>query len=353
MRVFKKGNKWWIDYNVNGQRIRKPISERKSDAEKVLALKKVEIMKNRHGIPRETKIKFKEFAPIYLEKHAIPKKKSFRSDISIINRLIPFFGNLYLEEITESHFETYRKKRLRQKSRTRENETVTPTTINREAAILKAILNRAVRWGFLGFNRINRIDMHREEPRGRILTESEINLLLAHAGETLKKVLLIGLNTGMRLGEILNLEWNQVNTQHGFLTVRKTKSSKIRTIPLNPVLEELFCEMELIKQNNYYVFENPQTKEALTTVRSAWYRLIEKTGIRNVRLHDMRSTFATYALINGGDLKSLQEVLGHADLTTTAKYLQAKMHTKRALVNGFVAGQKKGDVIDFPVNKAQ
>lgn len=350
MGVYKKNKKWWIDYYINGERVRKCVSSSKAEAQKVLTKIMSDMIHKRYALPKDEKIKFFDFSKKYIDEYSIPTKRSYRSDIALLKNLIGFFGNLYLDEITDYHFEQYRKIRVNQKLKARDKN-VSTTTINREGALLRGILNRAVKWGYLSFNPIKKIEMFKEEPKERILTHKEIKRLVSAAHAPLKHIILIAVNTGMRRGEILNLEWNQVNVEHAFITVKKTKSSKLRRIPLNEAMVKLFFKLQSKKDFSRFVFQNPKTKKPITEIRRSWYTLLKKTGITDMRFHDLRHCFATYALLNGGDLISLKETLGHSDITTTSRYTKALLEGQRKLVNGFEVKEETGALIEFPTRK--
>jgi len=352
MGLFKKKSKWWIDYYLNGKRIRKCISSNKAEAEKVLNKIKSDMIHKKYALPNNEKIKFSDFSMKYIEEHSIPTKRSYKTDIALLKNLMEYFGDLYMDEITDYHFEKYRKIRITQKAKNRERK-LSPTTVNREGALLRSILNRAVKWGYLSFNPIKKIEMYKEEPKERILSKAEISKLVSTANTPLKYIILIAVNTGMRIGEILNLEWNQVNIEYGFITVKKTKSSKLRRIPLNKPMMKLFPKMKLQKGINDFVFTNPDTKKPYTTIKTAWKTLLKNTEITDLRFHDLRHCFATYALLNGGDLVSLKETLGHANATTTYRYTKALMEGQIKLVTGFEIDEDQGEVIEFPEEKAQ
>jgi len=350
MGLYKKNNKWWIDYYVNGRRIRRSISKKKKQAEKIYTKTKADILMKKFAIPINEKIKFVDFSMRYIEEHSKPKKKSYRTDIVLLRNLVEYFGDMLLHEITDHHFELYRNKRINQNVRNRKRK-VSPTTVNREGALLRSILNRAVKWGKLSLNPITKMEMYKEEPKERNLTESEINLLVSSANPPLKHIILVALNTGMRRGEILNLEWNRVNIEERFITVNKTKSSKLRKIPLNNPMIDLFSKLQLQRQGKHFVFENPETRKPFTTIKTAWKTLLKRTKITDLRFHDLRHCFATYTLLRGGDLIHLRETLGHARVTTTERYAKAQMEGQRKLVNGFEVAENPGEVINISDQK--
>ena len=334
MGVFKKNNRWWIDYYVNGKRVRKPVSKIKVEAEKVLTKIQSEIIHKRFALPKDKKIKFGDFAEKYLTEHSKISKRSYKTDIALLRKLVGEFAGFFLDEITDYHCEQYKRNRINQKNEIG-NKLVSPTTINRELSLLRSILNRSVKWGYLSFNPVKKIEFFKEEPKERILTNGEMKKLLAAARLPLKDIILMALNTGMRQREILDLEWNQVNIEERFISIKKTKSRKLRRVPMNKSMVKLFSRLHSENGTNSLVFPSPRTGKPFVFIHNAWKRLLNEVGIEDMRFHDLRHCFATYGLLKGGDLISLKETLGHSDIGTTSRYTKALLEGQRKLVDGF------------------
>jgi integrase len=205
----------------------------------------------------------------------------------------------------------YRKLRMQEKAANKK-DLVAPSTINRELGLLRNMLNLASEWYELELKPL-KIEMAKEEQKERILSEEEIRLLIENAEPTLGHLILVALNSGMRKNEILNLEWNQVNLDEGFITLiaRKTKSRKIRRIPLNRSLMDLFYKLQLRRNGNQYVFENPKTGKPIVDFKRSWKSLLKRLDIKGVRFHDLRHTFATYALLKAGTGKKKRFDVSH------------------------------------------
>jgi integrase len=237
---------------------------------------------------------------------------------------------------------------LQEKAANRKN-LVNPGTVNREVGLLISMINLAAEWFDLELKPI-KYEMAKEEPKERIATEQEIRRLIENSKAPLRHIILVALDTGMRKAEILNLEWNQVNLEEGFITLvaQKTKSRKTRRIPLNRSLRELFYKLHFRRNGNQYVFENPKTGKQFVCINRRWRNLLKDLGIRGFRFHDLRHTFATYALLKkGGDLVSLQATLGHAEISTTARYTKALLEGQRKLVNSFEVPESESNIIEL------
>lgn len=353
MGVFKKNNKWWVDYTFNGIRIRKPVSDKKADALSYLAKARNDILYKKHPLPRNEKVLFLTLAEKYLSLHS-KHKKSFQTDISLMKPLVLHFGNFTISDISREHIDLYRNERLhtriRQGKKYPDGKPISKTTINRELALIRNMLNKAVEWGMIAWNPLAKIKLYREEPKERILTEKELRKLVDLARSPQKEIILVAINTGMRKGEILKLKWDYINLEEHFIETR-SKTEKIRIIPLNDELRKVLSRLSLQRAGQEYVFVNPKTGKPYTDIKKSWVSLLERAKIKDFRFHDLRHCFATYSLMKGGDLISLRETLGHTDIRTTERYAKAMFEGQRRLVQGFQVGEKEGEVVDFPVKK--
>jgi integrase len=176
---------------------------------------------------------FEDLAARWLRDHARVVKRSWTSDRHRIETLKSHFGRSTLTEITPDRVDRYRSDRLTAKRKGRKR-TISPTTVNKEVALLKAMLNRAIAWGLLDVNPILRVKKLREpEGRVRYLEPEEIDRLLAACPPHLRPIVVCALHTGMRRGEILGLTWDRVDLKNRLIRVTGTKSGKARMIPIN------------------------------------------------------------------------------------------------------------------------
>ena len=141
------------------------------------------------------------------------------------------------------------------------------------------------------------------------------------------------LNTGMRLGEILSLKWDQVHIKkviEPYLEISETKNNKKRFVSLNDDMLEL---LQSLKNNgSEYVFLGTHGKR-LTDIKKPFGNALKKARIEDFRFHDLRHTFASHYVMNGGDLLALKEILGHADLTMVQRYAHLASSHKRRQIN--------------------
>jgi len=171
----------------------------------------------------------------YLDFKRAKGKRSIRQDEQITKKLIRGFGaDTPLAEMSAQRIAQYDRDRTTQKSRL--GRTVTPSTINRELAILRHMLRLAEEWGYIA--KVPRIRLAKEpEGRLRFLSEEEIARLLTACRESrnlhLTAIVIIALNTGMRKAEIMGLAWERVDFSRGVLLLEQTKSGRRREVPMN------------------------------------------------------------------------------------------------------------------------
>jgi integrase len=320
MGVFKKGKNWYVDYYLKGKRKRKKVGPSKKLAEQVLKDIQVKIVKGEYlGMLEEKKVLFKEFAGIYLDYSRTNKSPStFRREQVIFRGLTAYFGEKYLFEINSQLIEEYKAMRLQ--------KGVVPATINREMSCLKHLFSKAVEWRCINRNPGHGVKRLKEPPgRIRYLEVKEvermmraIEVLPQGTGRYLRPIVLVALNTGLRKSEILQLRWQDLDFQEKRITVLKTKNNELRVIPMN---ETVFQELGRIDRHpeSEYVFYN-RNGEPYDNVRKSFDRVLKISGINDFRFHDLRHTFASHLVMNGCNIRTVQQLMGHKDIKMTMRY---------------------------------
>ena len=182
--------------------------------------------------------------------------------------------------------------------------------------------------------------------RVRFLTEEEIERLLSSCSGYLNDVVHVALNTGMRKGEILGLRWEHVDFNLGMIHVADRKNSESRDIPMNEILVETFEALEgRADPGQESVFFNPKTGKPYDDVKKSFRAALNEAGINDFRFHDLRHTFASHLVMNGCDLMTLKELLGHKDISMTMRYAHLSPDHKRLAVKkmeNVLRGRKGG-----------
>ncbi|MDO8489628.1 MAG: site-specific integrase, partial [Candidatus Omnitrophota bacterium] len=274
-------------------------------------------------IKKEQKIKFDDFANEYLEIYSKPNIRSWKSDLHNFNCIKSFFGELYLHEITSLIVEKFKIERVKE---------VKPATVNRALARLKSMFNKAIDWGkFNGVNPVKTVKFFVEEnQRTRYLEKEEIAKFLEHCKGSIKSIVVIALNTGMRKSEILNLKWHDIDFKRGIIYLLRTKNNEKREIPMNDAVKTVFINVNKHPESQY-IFSGKDGKP-LQNIRKSFFTALRKAGIINFRFHDLRHTFASHLVMSGVDLNTVRELLGHKSLEMTLRYSHLSPdHKKRAV----------------------
>lgn len=321
----KKDDHYYIDYYVDGRRKREKISRNRKLAENVLAKRKVEIAEGKYLDARKKKKRwqFEEFADEYYKYHCVHMKSRKKTHEVHLRVLRAYFKDKYLDEISVMDVEKFKTKRIKE---------VFPATVNRALSCLKSLFNKAIAWEkYDGANPVCKVKMLKENnKRLRYLEKEEIERLLAVCDSSLKPVAVVALNTGMRLGEILNLKWQDIDFKMRIIYLLKTKSGDKREIPMNRLVEEALNSIRKHPTSDYVFYHKDGSPRK--TVRKSFSTAMKRANIMNFRFHDLRHTFASHLVMAGIDLNTVRELLGHADLTMTLRYAHLSQdHKKKAV----------------------
>ncbi len=335
MGIYKRDKIWYIDYyDQFNRRHREGVGPNKRAAEQALAKRKTEVAENKFlDRKKQEKIRFTHFAHQFIEYYSKPNKRSWKRDTQLVNNLVSFFHEKLLHELTPLDIEKYKKERIK---------TVAPATVNRELACLKTIFNKAIEWGKVEQNPVRKVKLYQENNRRvRYLESEEIDKLLRECSGHLNPIVTTALNTGMRRGEILNLKWEDVDIHQRLIYIIHSKSGEKREIPINSLLLELLKRLRRSSRSDY-VFCH-EDGSPFSKVDKGFRGACKRAGIKNLRFHDLRHTFASHLVMNGVDLKTIQELLGHKSLEMTLRYAHLSPDHKRRAVDDL--GEKMCQVV--------
>lgn len=357
----------YVDSTTGKRRDVRRFAKTKTAAEKLQRAILDDAEKNEgRGISHERKT-FAELARYYEERYAreaeyvdgrkVGGLRSVRTVRQQLGTLRDHFGSLRLRVISAPALEDFKRKRLATPARTtpchtckgkkpvdgsacegcngarRVNRQRTIATVNRELALLRRMLNVAVKLDWIDRNPFSRADKlistSDERQRERILTTEEERRLLAAARgtaarETLRAIIVCALDTAMRQGEILKLRWSDVDLRSGIITVRafNTKTMQMRTVRMTPRLTKELQRLQKAKRSAdelvFGIVDN--VKRSFTTVRKL-------AGLEDVRFHDLRHTAATRLVAGHLPLAEVGRILGHTQPKTTYRYVNATSET--------------------------
>ena len=342
IRPYRKGG-WEVDITLrlpNGSRHRErskaPTSSKSSarrwgeDRERHLLL---------HGRPQSPKEVplLKDFAARFVDGHVRAnrqKPSSIAQTESILRvHLVPLFGHLRLDQITTEHGQGL-KLRLAQRS---------AKTVNNVLTVLSVMLKKAVEWGVIERAAVlgRLLPVPRTSAGFHDFDEYERLVVAAEATDwrTLLIVLLGG-EAGLRCGEMMALEWTDIDLPRRHLCVARSewkgqvtmpKGGRLRYVPLTVRLEDTLKQYRHLRGRRVLCSDDgePLTQRL---VQGLVLRAARRAGVENVGVHVLRHTFCSHLAMKGGAARAIQELAGHRDLATTQRY----MHLSPAAVEGTI-----------------
>jgi integrase len=220
--------------------------------------------------------------------------------------------------------------------------TLRPRTVNIEVNTLSAIFREAIKRGFVDRNPVKGVrKLPEENIIIRYLSADEEKSLLAACAPTLVPVVMLALHTGMRLGELLHLEWKDIDFEQRLIRVKLTKSHRTRYLPMNARAVETLKGLPR-RPDIGLVFWNPKSGRHWTwTHAPGWHKAIEASGVKEFRFQDLRHTFASRLVQAGVPIKVVQELLGHANVATTMRYAHLAPADLRRAVDILAPSEEK------------
>ena len=228
----------------------------------------------------------------------------------------------------------------------------TPRAANRALMVLSKMFSLSEAWGVApsGGNPCRHVLRYKEGRRERFLTEDEyrrVGVALreleaggpvqARAAAALRLIML----TGCRAGEVLTLKWSDVDRKSGELRLRDAKTGA-RMVPLTPAALEVLAGVKRVR-GSPWVFPGKRPDRHLRHLNPHWYRVRERAEVEDVRIHDLRHSFASRALAVGLALPMIGRLLGHTDIGSTARYAHLSREAEK------VAVARVGDSIEADI----
>jgi integrase len=315
---------------VNGRQERKYNGAWSEDDARAALVARQEELAAPPAAPVEEKPErtLQKVAEQYLAYKQANGKRSIDEDARILaTRILPAFGSdIPIRQLTAAAIAQYERRRIGE---------VSAFTVANEMTVLRHMLRLAKKWGYLDV--VPDIDMPKKpDGRQRYLELDEITRLLAACGESRNRYLLaivtIALNTGMRKGEILGLEWERCNFSTSMITLYKTKSGKPRGVPMNSDVYGALTALEPELAARRGLLFRKRNQRAWGEIRNAFAMALQRAKIPAFRFHDLRHTAASWMVMRGAMLQEVKEVLGHADIKTTLRYAHlAPAHLRSAV----------------------
>jgi len=233
-------------------------------------------------------------------------------------------GDVRLSDLSTSLISE--KRDLLSRTITNRKKQMSPARVNRYMAALSTALNTSIReWEWMEDNPMRKISKLKE-PRGRVRylnIEEKERLLVAckSVNNHLYLAVVLALSTGARQQEIWDLRWSNVNFETRFITFTETKNDEFRSVPLVELGRELLLDhYRLRREDSDIVFPSKKNPAVSYDFRNPWKKALVIAEVEDFRWHDLRHSCASYLAMNGVQMRTIAEILGHKTLSMVQRY---------------------------------
>lgn len=262
-------------------------------------------------------------------------KRSWQTDESLLrNHLLPVFGKCHMDQITRHE--------VIEMHHARRHCGAAPASANRLLIMMRYIFNLAIKWAIPGIDRNPATGvrlLEENNKRERFLTQEEVQSLFQHLqcsdNPMLQYIISMLIFTGARRREVLEARWEDINLSKLSWRIPISKSGKARHVPLSSGVVDLLQHIPRFAHCPY-VFPNPSTLKPYVSIFYSWDTARKKAGIPDVRIHDLRHSFASFLINAGRSLYEVQKILGHSQIQTTQRYAHLSSETLLDAVNEVV-----------------
>ena len=318
--IRKRGNRYQVLIKDKGHQVCCGTYRRKHEADTRLRIVEKQIAEGRLGIISE--ISFSDFSVEWVEKHAKLKKPSTYADYQgvISKHLIPYFRNTAIQDITTTHAQGYVTYKLKDTH---------PRTINKTLMVLGLMFRHAQQWGYVYENPVRNVERPRE-PHNEMdyLTPAEVRRLLSELQGVDYALISSAILTGMRRGELAGLKWGDVDLGSGVIYVRRSYTKKhgfsspktkrgSRAVLIPTSLVEILTKLNNNVNTDGLVFGKDGEPLPENFPRDVLQPALKRAGLRRIRFHDLRHTYAAMMISNGENIKFVAQQLGHTSTRTT------------------------------------
>jgi integrase len=337
---------WYAAGQVDGVRYHQALKTAKTADDARVAEAEIisKIRVDEFGFLKD-KTKFVDFInDVYLP-YAQMNNANYKQKFYECRYLKDFFKAALLKAITPQMCERYKAWRLAQKKRcqkcvsgTHEAACAAPTvktsTVNRELTTLKKALNVAIQNRLIKDSPMRHVKLLTEPPtRERFLSLDEKTRLFDAIGANrqLLSIVLLGLSTGWRKGQILGVRKGDLDAEHMAATIKRSKRAAARKVPVSLFAWSVLST--LAETADDYLFTNRDGRP-LGDFKESWWAALKTAGIEDFHFHDLRHSFATDMLADGTAIETIQKALGHTQTKTTGIYAHVLNKNLQAALEG-------------------
>lgn len=321
---------WSIDYReINGRWVSKVFPGiSKTEAKECFEDIRSNIRRGLIGLPQARKVPvLSDYSNKYLELSKGNKENTLLAKRRAVKVLVRYLGDHRLDKITPFMIERFRMER-------KEKDDVKEIVINQDVAFLGSIFNTAIREGLIDKNPCSQVKKARiAQTKDRVLAQEEIAVLLDKLQGKDRLMVLIGLFTGLCLGGVLGLSWDDIALDKGLIH-SSHKTGKMVSIPLSKYLVGELLAWKSANTGNTLFIDGKITKCVVVRYSGYFSKLFRDLGIKNFTFHNLRHTFAS---ILQGELGIgaivVQGMTGHSSLGMLQKYSHTGMDSKKMAIN--------------------
>jgi site-specific recombinase XerD len=245
----------------------------------------------------------------------VQPRKTFKANRLALNKLVHYAGEkIVLDRISRKH--------LDQMVADHKAKGLSVATINNYIRHARASLNKAVEWGYIQTNPLAGAKEFRAEkrPPGFLDRQEAVRFLASIKDVDLRRFAAALIATGRRRSELFRLEWQDVDLAQRRYSIRKAKNHLSRWYPLNSMFRAILMAIGPGQGRVFGRWKHPDTVSHL--IKQAF----KNAGYAHLSCHSLRHSYASIKIMEGQDLKTVQELLGHTDIKTTQIYAHLTEH---------------------------
>ena len=267
---------------------------------------------------------FKELFTLYMERYSKQEKKTWKSDERDVPKFLGHWFHRKLSAISKPEIQELHE-RVRSENGLYQ--------ANRLLSRIHGIYNKAIEWGWEGVNPAQGIKKFKEKSRARFLHPDELprffESLDAEQNDTIRDYIYVSLFTGVRKTNVLEMRWEDIYLDRREWLVPETKNGE----PLRTHLIEQVVDLLKTRLTKYgrgaWVFEGTGKTGHLIEPKAGWKRILDRAGIKELRLHDLRRTFGSWQAATGANSYMIGHSLGHKSPQSTAVYARLNLDPVR------------------------
>lgn len=300
------------------------VEQARKEAQKVIS----EMIKRKNPNDEKKKLRaettFGDLFSLYMERYSKHHKKTWKYDEKDVPRFLGHWFQRKISGITKQEIQTLHEKIGKENGLYQ---------ANRLLARIHIIYNKAIEWGWEGLNPAQGIKKFKEKSRDRFLHPDELpcffESLDKESNDTIRDYIYVSLFTGVRRSNILAMRWEEINFERKEWLIPETKNGE----PLRVHLIEKVMDILKVRLKTYgkkeWVFEGIGESGHLMEPKAGWKRILERAGIKDLRLHDLRRTLGSWQAATGANSFVIGRSLGHTTPQSTAVYARLNLDPVR------------------------